>query len=162
MQADNARPAPLPPPACKDVKRPPVGSRLGALLAGVLGVMQEHGTRAPTPHVTPPPNPHPEFYACMSKWVAEKLATSAEAQTGRGGAGGYSALLDPRRGGPTAALLAELPPDDLRQLQVGPGTDGQHQGGTCGVWTRLHSVGRIRAASLFPRRLNKLTLACKR
>ncbi|KAI8469986.1 MAG: hypothetical protein J3K34DRAFT_422230 [Monoraphidium minutum] len=58
-----------------------------------------------------------EFFATLSRWVAEKLA---EAPGGGGGGrpGGYSELLDPRRGGPTAALLADLPPEDLAQLRA--------------------------------------------
>jgi len=54
-----------------------------------------------------------EFYAALSRWVAEKLTVAA----GDGGAA-YSSLLDPRRGGATAALLADLPAEDLAQLRV--------------------------------------------
>jgi hypothetical protein len=52
--------------------------------------------------------------------VDEKLTSSSEAAGGGNGfAGRYSALLDPRTGGPNASLLEDLPPDDLAQLQVG-------------------------------------------
>ena len=63
-----------------------------------------------------------EFSAALSRWVAEKLDAAAAAEARGGGpaarAGAYSRLLDPRRGGATAALLAELPPDDLAALRA--------------------------------------------
>ena len=46
----------------------------------------------------------------------------------RGGNGAWSALVDPSQvGGAAAALLADLPPDDLAQLRVrgGPGALGE-------------------------------------
>jgi hypothetical protein len=55
-----------------------------------------------------------EFYACLQRWVDEKLAATAAAQ----GQGRVSALLDPRRGGAAAALLADLPAEDVAQLRV--------------------------------------------
>ncbi len=64
-----------------------------------------------------------EFYVALSRWVGEKLqsAASQTGEDGQSGAGGgaYSALFDPRRGGATAALLADLPAEDLAQLKVG-------------------------------------------
>jgi hypothetical protein len=60
-----------------------------------------------------------EFNTALGRWVDEKLtSSSAAAGGGNGFAGRYSALLDPRHGGPNASLLEDLPPDDLAQLQV--------------------------------------------
>ncbi|GBF88403.1 hypothetical protein Rsub_01115 [Raphidocelis subcapitata] len=55
-----------------------------------------------------------EFERCMQKWVAAKLAAAA----GAGGDGAFTSLLDPRQGGATAALLADLPPADIAQLRA--------------------------------------------
>jgi hypothetical protein len=61
-----------------------------------------------------------EFNTALGRWVDEKLASSSEAAGGGNGfAGRYSALLDPRTGGPAASLLEDLPADDLAALQVG-------------------------------------------
>lgn len=60
-----------------------------------------------------------EFHDCLSRWVDEKLRVHAS-NNGQGGKGSghYSALLDPHEGGPMASLLADLPPEDLKQLRV--------------------------------------------
>lgn len=62
-----------------------------------------------------------EFDSALTRWVGEKITSTAAA--GGGGVQGfqrrYEQLMDPRSGGAAAAVLADLPEDDLGQLQVG-------------------------------------------
>lgn len=62
-----------------------------------------------------------EFDTALTRWVSEKLTSTAAA--GGGGVQGfqqrYEQLMDPRSGGAAAAVLADLPTEDLEQLQVG-------------------------------------------
>lgn len=66
-----------------------------------------------------------EWATALERAVAEKLESAAGQMGAEGGgavgvtprAGALTRLLDPRRGGATAALLAELPPDDIAQLR---------------------------------------------
>lgn len=73
----------------------------------------------PTHPQSPTNHPPRRRAACLNRWVGEKLETAAaSADDGGGGGGAFSALLDPRRGGATAALLADLPPEDIAALRV--------------------------------------------
>eukprot|EP00878_Enallax_costatus_P007203 GHUV01007547.1.p1 GENE.GHUV01007547.1~~GHUV01007547.1.p1 ORF type:complete len:589 (+),score=195.07 GHUV01007547.1:201-1967(+) len=60
-----------------------------------------------------------EFDTALTRWVTEKLTSTAAA--GGGGVQGfqrrYEQLMDPRSGGAAAAVLADLPYEDIEQLQ---------------------------------------------